>query len=348
MFDQISNPAVRRRPPIAIVTSVAWHSVVCVAVIASARAASPRLPQAPEQDLTFVNISPVAPPSVVPMKSVMMALPVAPLTSTSEIVPIVAPLPALSLEVAVIQPKAEIAHHPLIKDATKPAQPVAVGAFASVAPAEAARAVNKQVATTAFDLEQAKSPELTLRLSAVGAFDQTSSKEAQPGSDRARPNAVTDAGFGSSATVGHETASSLPRPVGPALHAGFDTAPAAGVRRGETQQVQQTGFEASAAAKVDKPAVAQGSLSAVVEVVFKPAPTYTPEARNLKIEGDVVLEVDFQASGQVHVLRVIRGLGHGLDEAAASAAEHMQFKPARSVTGPVDFRAVVHISFRLT
>src|SRR4029077_9800580 len=52
-----------------------------------------------------------------------------------------------------------------------------------------------------------------------------------------------------------------------------------------------------------------------VEITFKPNPTYTDEARALKLEGEVLLEVMFGANGQLHVNRVVRGLGHGLDEA---------------------------------
>ena len=50
------------------------------------------------------------------------------------------------------------------------------------------------------------------------------------------------------------------------------------------------------------------------EVISKPTPAYTAEARNLRIEGEVVLEVVFEASGKLRVLRVVQGLGHGLDE----------------------------------
>jgi len=53
------------------------------------------------------------------------------------------------------------------------------------------------------------------------------------------------------------------------------------------------------------------------------------------------------ASGnQVHVNRVVKGLGHGLDEAAMRAAEQIKFKPALSNGHPVDFPAVVHIVFQ--
>ena len=51
----------------------------------------------------------------------------------------------------------------------------------------------------------------------------------------------------------------------------------------------------------------------------------------------------------VRVLRVVRGLGHGLDEAAQRAALRIRFKPAQSSDGrPVDSRATVHITFRLS
>jgi TonB family protein len=84
-----------------------------------------------------------------------------------------------------------------------------------------------------------------------------------------------------------------------------------------------------------------------VEITFKPSPTYTDEARALKLEGEVLLEVMFGANGQLHVNRVVRGLGHGLDEAAISAANKMRFKPALRNGQPVDSTAVVHVVFQL-
>ena len=84
-----------------------------------------------------------------------------------------------------------------------------------------------------------------------------------------------------------------------------------------------------------------------VEIVDKPQPQYTREARDLKIEGEVHLKVLFQADGSVHVLQVVQGLGHGLDEAAASAAEKIRFKPARRDGRPCDMTATVHIVFQL-
>jgi len=90
-----------------------------------------------------------------------------------------------------------------------------------------------------------------------------------------------------------------------------------------------------------------GPATTAVEITFKPNPVYTDEARQLKLEGEVLLEVMFGANGQLHVNRVVRGLGHGLDEAAITAANRMRFKPAMRTGQPVDSTAVVHVVFQL-
>jgi TonB family protein len=90
-----------------------------------------------------------------------------------------------------------------------------------------------------------------------------------------------------------------------------------------------------------------GPPTTSVEITFKPNPVYTDEARNLRLEGEVLLEVQFLATGQLHVNRVVRGLGHGLDEAATAAANKMRFKAALRNGQPVDSTAVVHVVFQL-
>ena len=84
-----------------------------------------------------------------------------------------------------------------------------------------------------------------------------------------------------------------------------------------------------------------------VEITYKPRPVYTEEGRQLKIEGEVLLEVVFTANGQIRIVKVVRGLGHGLDESAVRAAEKIQFKPALKDGHPADFEAVLHIEFLL-
>jgi len=83
------------------------------------------------------------------------------------------------------------------------------------------------------------------------------------------------------------------------------------------------------------------------EITFKPRPAYTDEGRRLKIEGEVLLDVVFSATGQIRVVKVMRGLGHGLDESAVRAAEQIQFKPALKDGQPADSEAVIHVEFQL-
>jgi TonB family protein len=98
------------------------------------------------------------------------------------------------------------------------------------------------------------------------------------------------------------------------------------------------------------PKIAQadtGPATTPVEITYKPNPVYTQEARDLKLEGEVLLEVSFSATGTLHVNRVVRGLGHGLDEAAIAAANKIRFKPALRMGQPMDSTAVVHVMFQL-
>jgi TonB family protein len=84
-----------------------------------------------------------------------------------------------------------------------------------------------------------------------------------------------------------------------------------------------------------------------VEILSKPKPVYTAEARLSGVQGSVILDVLFTASGRVDVLRVVRGLGHGLDDAAIDAARKILFRPATAAGKPVDYRATVRIIFQL-
>jgi outer membrane biosynthesis protein TonB len=67
----------------------------------------------------------------------------------------------------------------------------------------------------------------------------------------------------------------------------------------------------------------------------------------LGIEGEVLVEALFPALGPARVLRLIRGLGHGLDENAEAAAQSIRFRPATRAGQPVDSTAVVHIVFQI-
>jgi TonB family protein len=87
--------------------------------------------------------------------------------------------------------------------------------------------------------------------------------------------------------------------------------------------------------------------STSIEVISKPPPQYSAEARQLGIEGNVVLSVTFLANGQVVVHGVLRGLGHGLDEEAIRVARQIRFNPATVGGRRVDVTTHVTIAFQL-
>jgi len=113
--------------------------------------------------------------------------------------------------------------------------------------------------------------------------------------------------------------------------------------------VQSTGFvnQNDQVIEAPKKKTDDGPSVEPVVILAKPKPVYSAEALKMNIEGEVLLDVIFPASGgEVHVNRIVKGLGHGLDEAAVRAAEQIKYKPALSNGHPVDFPAVVHIVFQ--
>jgi periplasmic protein TonB len=59
-----------------------------------------------------------------------------------------------------------------------------------------------------------------------------------------------------------------------------------------------------------------------------PQPAYNERAREAGIEGKVRVELTVDESGSVVSVRVLSGLGYGLDEAAVAAAQRATFEPA--------------------
>jgi TonB family protein len=131
---------------------------------------------------------------------------------------------------------------------------------------------------------------------------------------------------------------------------GVATGNSSGPISGSRGAVRQGGFGDAdvVTASQPKPKSAEPVVKTLpAEITFKPRPVYTDEGRQLKIEGEVLLDVVFSATGQIRIVKVVRGLGHGLDESAVSAAEKIQFKPALRDGHPADFEAVLHIVFQL-
>src|SRR5262245_7834042 len=166
-------------------------------------------------------------------------------------------------------------------------------------------------------------------VASLGSFDLPTGPGAGNGTGGAKgvKGTVASAGFGNGvATVGNGGT-------------GDSSAPRA---------VQQGGF---GDAKAPQPAEAKkrdtGPPQTPVEVLSKPRPEYSDEARSMKLEGEVLIKVLFTAAGEVRVLNVIQGLGHGLDQNAIRAAQQIRFKPAQRDGQPVDSTATVHIVFQL-
>ena len=117
---------------------------------------------------------------------------------------------------------------------------------------------------------------------------------------------------------------------------------------GQTNKaVKSVDFSEPALAKA-QPVAAKVSPIAPVAIQSKPAPVYTEEARRLRVEGDVVVQVVFSATGEIRIVGVVKGLGHGLDEAAVAATRQIRFTPARRDGQFVDYPATIHVVFALS
>jgi len=83
------------------------------------------------------------------------------------------------------------------------------------------------------------------------------------------------------------------------------------------------------------------------QLIYKEEPEYSDEARKARHEGTVVLEIDVDTAGRPTNIRVIRGLGLGLDEKAMAAVSHWKFRPALAGDRPVVAPAQIRVSFHL-
>ncbi|HKF50602.1 MAG TPA: energy transducer TonB [Terracidiphilus sp.] len=111
--------------------------------------------------------------------------------------------------------------------------------------------------------------------------------------------------------------------------------------------VAAAGIPAMQQAAVVTPAANAVPHSTQLEVLSKPPVQYTPEARQLRIQGDVVLRVTFTAAGRVVIQGVVHGLGHGLDEEAQRVAGQIRFRPATRDGQAVDLTTNITITFQL-
>ncbi|HWN99830.1 MAG TPA: TonB family protein [Blastocatellia bacterium] len=83
------------------------------------------------------------------------------------------------------------------------------------------------------------------------------------------------------------------------------------------------------------------------QILARPVPGYTEDARRAQVEGSVKLSVVLNANGTISDIRVTRGLGYGLDEKAIEAARELRFVPAQKDGHTVSVRVFLEFKFAL-
>ena len=89
-----------------------------------------------------------------------------------------------------------------------------------------------------------------------------------------------------------------------------------------------------------------GGISAPT-AISAPDPDYTEDARRAKKQGTCILWLIVDSTGHPRDIRVIRGLGFGLDAKAVEAVNHWKFQPALKDGRPVDVQISVEVEFHL-
>ncbi len=85
-----------------------------------------------------------------------------------------------------------------------------------------------------------------------------------------------------------------------------------------------------------------------VKCLYCPDPEYTEQARKEKLQGIVKLEVLVGADGRPGRVKIMKGLGLGLDERAVDAVKRWRFEPARDAArNPVATWVTVETTYRL-
>src|SRR5262249_18428123 len=81
---------------------------------------------------------------------------------------------------------------------------------------------------------------------------------------------------------------------------------------------------------------------------YCPLPIYSDEARHVKMQGTVTLRVLVGADGRASEIRVVRGVGYGLEERAVETVRAWKFTPARDAAQrPVPAWVIIEAVFRL-
>ena len=128
----------------------------------------------------------------------------------------------------------------------------------------------------------------------------------------------------------------------------FATAVSGGAERGIVGSVDGGAAEPVAGRQQDQQ-VHHVSEEDVVgpRVLQKVDPDYTQAAKDAKIEGPVVVDLEVHPDGRAHNLRIRKSLDPGLDRNALDAISKWEFAPATKKGEPVVVVATIEVNFRL-
>lgn len=82
-------------------------------------------------------------------------------------------------------------------------------------------------------------------------------------------------------------------------------------------------------------------------VIHSVEPEFSEEARKAKFQGEVTVELIVDVNGVPQNVRVVRGVGMGLDERAVEAAKQYRFKPAMENGKPVPVALDIAVNFQI-
>ena len=349
--------------------SVAIHLVVLL-LIYQVRSVEPRLPRYAATPLYVPAAESVPPAAPRPRKTAVLPVVAPPPPAVLAELPAFKPIPIPDRPAPPERPVTRTApvsaRQPVLPfPAPAPAAPPSP-VFASALPATPSTGHATTARTGSFAGVPVTEAPAPAKLQVIGGTFGTVPADTPRRGDA--PGAMLPAGFGAAGV----TAADTRRGTSAGASNGFGAAgvTAANPRRG-TSAGASNGFGAVAAAPssqepaakpktsgtafiaavtadpVRQPAADRQATAEPLEILYKPRPGYTEEARRARVEGDIVLEALFSAAGNLRVLRVVRGLGYGLEQNAIDAAAKIRFRPAKEDGHAVDTVAMVRISFQM-
>ena len=83
------------------------------------------------------------------------------------------------------------------------------------------------------------------------------------------------------------------------------------------------------------------------QVTNDPSPEYSDEARRKRVQGTTELSLTVGSDGRAHDIKVVKRLGHGLDEKAVEAVAMWTFDPGTKDAKPVTVLIDVTVTFNM-